>query len=117
MFIQGYAAHKGDRAFRKWFSRINEIVSIAKEVPVIALTATVTTETKLQIVKTLETKNPALIVNIPNRQNVAYCVQIITPNPSVTFANMASDLKVQKTSYERTIIYCLTIKLKRECPL
>ena len=25
---------------------------------------------------------------------------------------MASDLKVQKTSYERTIIYCLTIKLK-----
>ena len=25
---------------------------------------------------------------------------------------MMSDLKVQKTSYERTIIYCLTIKLK-----
>ena len=78
----------------------------------IALTTTVTTKTRLQIVKTLETKNPALIVNIPNRQNIAYCVQIITPNPSVTFANMVSDLKVQKTSYERTIIYCLTIKLK-----
>ena len=78
----------------------------------IALTTTVITETRLQIVKTLETKNPALIVNIPNRQNIAYCVQIITPNPSVTFANMVSDLKVQKTSYERTIIYCLTIKLK-----
>ena len=78
----------------------------------IALTTTVTTETRLQIVKTLETKNPALIINIPNRQNIAYCVQIITPNPSVTFANMVSDLKVKKTSYERTIIYCLTIKLK-----
>ena len=78
----------------------------------IALTTTVTTETRLQIVKTLVMKNPALIVNIPNRQNIAYCVQIITPNPSVTFANMVSDLKVQKTSYERTIIYCLTIKLK-----
>ena len=57
-------------------------------------------------------KNPALIVNIPNRQNIAYCVQIITPNPSVTFAKMVSDLKVQKTSYERTIIYCLTIMLQ-----
>ena len=78
----------------------------------IALTATVTIETRLQIVKTLEMKNPALIVNIPNRQIIAYCVQIIPPNPSVTFAKRVSDLKVQKTSYEGTITYCLTIKLK-----
>ena len=77
----------------------------------IALTATATTETRLQIVKTLEMKNPALIVDIPNRQNIAYGVKVITPNPSVTFAKMVSDLKVQKTSYERTIIYCPTIKL------
>ena len=66
----------------------------------IALTATATTETRLQIVKTLEMKNPALIVDIPNRQNIAYGVQVITPNPSVTFAKLVSDLKVQKTSYE-----------------
>jgi len=45
-------------------------------------------------------KNPALIVNIPNRQNISYGVQVITPNPSVTFAKMVSDLKVQKTAYE-----------------
>ena len=77
----------------------------------IALTATATTETRLQIVKTLEMKNPALIVDISNRQNIAYGVKVITPNPSVTFAKMVSDLKVQKTSYERTIIYCPTIKL------
>lgn len=77
----------------------------------IALTATATTETRLQIVKTLEMKNPALIVDIPNRQNIAYGVQVITPNPSVTFGKMVSDLQVQKTSYERTIIYCPTIKL------
>lgn len=77
----------------------------------IALTATATTETRLQIVKTLEMKNPALIVDIPNRQNIAYGVQVITPNPSVTFGKMVSDLQVQKTSYERTIIYCPTKKL------
>lgn len=65
----------------------------------IALTATATIETRLQIVKTLE-MNPALIVDIPNRQNIAYGVQVITPNPSVTFGKMVSDLQVQKTSYE-----------------
>ena len=81
----------------------------------IALTATATTDTRLQIVKTLEMKNPALIADIPNRQSIAYGVQIITPNPSVTFAKMVSDLKVQKTSYERTIIYCPTGKLKPTC--
>ncbi|XP_068754402.1 uncharacterized protein [Montipora capricornis] len=107
----GYAAKKGERAFRKWFSRINEIRSIIKKVPVIALTATATTETRLQTVRTLEMKSPALIVDIPNRQNISYGVQVITPNPSVTFAKMVSDLKVQKTAYERTIIYCPTIKL------
>lgn len=56
-------------------------------------------------------KNLALIVNIPNRQNISYGVQVITPNPSVTFAKMVSDLKVQKTAYEQTVIYCPTIKL------
>lgn len=56
-------------------------------------------------------KNPALIVNIPNRQNISYGVQVITPNPSVTFAKMVSDLKDQKTAYEQTVIYCPTIKL------
>lgn len=94
---------KGERAFRKWFSQINEICSIVKKVPVIALTATATTETRL--VRTLEIKNPALIIKIPNRQNISYGVKVITPNLAVTFAKMVSDLKVQKTLYERTIIY------------
>ena len=79
---------------------LNEIRSIIKKVPVIALTATATTETRLKIVKTLEMKNPALIVDIPNRQNITYGVQVITPNPSVTFAKMVSDLKVQKSLYK-----------------
>lgn len=108
---RGYAAKKGERAFRKWFSRINEIRSIVKRVPVIALTATATTETRLQIIKALEMNNPALIIDIPNRQNISYGVKVITPNPAVTFAKMVSDLTVEKNLYERTIIYCPTIKL------
>ena len=102
---RGYAAKKGERAFRKWFSRINEIRSIVKRVPVIARIATATTETRL-IIKALEMNNPALIIDIPNRQNISYGVKVITPNPAVTFAKMVSDLTVEKNLYERTIIYC-----------
>ena len=101
---RGYAAKKGERAFRRWFSRINEIRSIVKRVPVIALTATATTETRLQIIRALEMKNPALIVDIPNRQNISYGVKAVTPHPAATFAKMVSDLKIQKNLYERTII-------------
>ncbi|KAJ7386194.1 hypothetical protein OS493_010587 [Desmophyllum pertusum] len=38
------------------FSRINEIRSIVRKVPVIALTATATTATRLQIIRALEMK-------------------------------------------------------------
>jgi len=71
---------------------------------VIALTATATTETRLQIIRALEMKNPALIVDIPNRQNISYGVKAVTPHPAATFAKMVSDLKIQKNLYERTII-------------
>lgn len=111
LVCRGYAAKKGEVAFRKWFSRINEIRSIVRKVPVIALTATATTATRLQIIRALEMKNPALVVDIPNRQNITYGVKVITPNPAAAFQKMVSDLKDQKNLYERTIVYCPTIKL------
>ena len=76
------------------------------------LTATAKTETRLQIIRTLEMNNPALIVDIPNRQNISYGVKVITSNPATLFAKMVSDLKVEKNLYERTIIYCRTVKLR-----
>ena len=111
LVCRGYAAKKREVAFRKWFSRINDIHSIVRKVPVIALTATATTATRLQIIRALEMKNPALVVDIPNRQNITYGVKVITPNPAATFQKMVSDLKDQKNLYERTIVYGPTIKL------
>ena len=98
-------------AFRRWFARINEIQSIANRVPVVALTVMATTVTRLQIVKALEMKKPALIVDIPNRASIASGIKDITPKPAATFSMIVIDLKAQKTRYERTIIYCPTIKL------
>ena len=109
--FRGYAAKKGEMAFRKWFSRINEMRSIVGKVPLIALTATATTAIRLKIMRSLEMKTPALIMESPNRHNISYAVQIVTPDPAKTFQAMIKDLKEQKGNPERAIIYCQTIKV------
>ena len=43
---RGFSANKGEQAFRKWFSRICEIRSLVKGVPLVALTATASKKTK-----------------------------------------------------------------------
>ena len=102
---------KGEMAFRKWFSRINEIRSIVGKVPLIALTATATTSTRLKIMRSLEMKSPTLIMDSPNRDNKTYAVQVITPDPAQTFKTLVQELKEHKGLTERTIIYCQTIKV------
>ena len=102
---------KGEMAFRKWFSRINEIRSIVGKVPLIALTATATTSTRLKIMRSLEMKSPTLIMDSPNRDNITYAVQVITPDPAQTFKTLVQELKEHKELTERTIIYCQTMKV------
>jgi ATP-dependent DNA helicase RecQ len=108
---RGYASKKGEKAFRKWFSRINEIRSIVGRVPVIALTATATTVTRLKIMRALEMKNPALILESPNRHNISYAAQVINHDLAKTFQTMVQELKEKKGCTERAIIYCQTIKV------
>ena len=102
---------KGEMAFRKWFGRINEIRSIVGKVPLIALTATASTSTRLKIMWSLEMKSPALIMDSPNRDNISYAVQVITPDPAHTFKALVKELQEHKGLTERTIIYCQTIKV------
>jgi len=66
-------------AFQKWFGTINEIQSIAGKVPMLAVTATATTNITLKIIRSLEMKKPALLVESPNRQNISYAVKVGTP--------------------------------------
>lgn len=82
---RGYAAKKGEKAFRKWFGRINEIRSLVGKVPLVALTATATKSTRLQIMESLEMKNPALFIDSPNRHNISYAVKVATPDPARPF--------------------------------
>ena len=45
----GFSAEKGETAFRIWFRRINELRSLVGGVPLLALTATATKETRSKI--------------------------------------------------------------------
>ena len=47
----------------------------------------------------------------PNRDNITYAVQVITPDPAQTFKTLVQELKEHKGLTERTIIYCQTIKV------
>ena len=47
----------------------------------------------------------------PNRDNITYAVQVITPDPARTFKTLVQELKEHKGLTERTIIYCQTIKV------
>ena len=47
----------------------------------------------------------------PNRDNISYAVQVITPDPAQTFKTLVQELKEHKELTERTIIYCQTIKV------
>ena len=47
----------------------------------------------------------------PNRDNITYAVQVITPDPAKTFKTLVQELKEHKGLTERTIIYCQTIKV------
>ena len=95
--IGGYASKIGEIAFRKWFSRINEIRSIIRQVLLDALTATATTATRLKIMRALQMKNPAaLIFESPNWHNISYAAQVINHDHAQTFQAMVQELKEKK---------------------
>lgn len=79
--------------------------------PLITLTATATKSTRLKIMQSLEMREPALLMESPNRNNICYAVRAVTPDPVKTFQVMVRVLREQKGNYERTIIFCQTIKV------
>ena len=64
MLCRGFSAKKGEEAFRKWFSRICEIRSLVKGVPLVALTATASKKTKKKLLKHWRWKKQSLLIGI-----------------------------------------------------
>ena len=106
------ASNKNRTAFRLWYSRLNEIRSLVKDVPFIALTATATLKTKERIFELLEFGSPKEISESPNKVNVRYSVQKLENSLSIieNFRWLVTELLHKGKGSTRTIIYCQTIK-------
>ena len=81
-------------AFRKWYSRLNELRSLtSSNVPVMALTATNNTKTK--IYELLELRNPYEVKINPDRSNITYVVQKMVWDLSIAahFTSICEDIK------------------------
>ncbi len=99
-------------AFRKWYSRLNELRSLTHpSVPVMALTATATCNTKTKIYELLELRNPYEVMINPDRSNITYVVQKMVNVLSIAdhFTSVCEDIKENGRKATRTIIYCQTI--------
>jgi len=105
-------SNKDRSAFRRWYSRLNEIRSIVTEVSFVALTATATKKTKERIFELLEFESPKEISESPNKQNVRYSVQKLDSSIPLleNFRCLIKELKEKGKNSTRTIIYCQTVK-------
>ena len=71
-----FNSNRDRTAFRKWYGRLNELCSLTpSNVPVMALTATATNNTKAKICDLLELRNPFEVKINPDRSNITYVVQ------------------------------------------
>ena len=110
MLMSAHCVKTWGDEFRVAFSQIGDLKSILPAtVGVHALTATATTETYNVVCKRLAMENVELIALPPNRDNICYLVK---PNTDAnTLTNIIADeLKKQRTSYPKTLIYVRTYK-------
>ena len=99
-------------AFRECYAHLHELRSLAPNVPMIALTATATKLTRETILNVLLMENPFEIKESPNKVNVTFTVECMDRDTELEFyfGWLVEELITKKSSCDRTIIYCQTIK-------
>ena len=79
-------------------------------VPIVAMTATETAETRSTVKQILRMRHPVIVEANPHRPNIKYSVQKIEDDPFVTFKWLDDELKEKTTATPKTIIYCRQVK-------
>ncbi|KAJ8040372.1 Bloom syndrome protein [Holothuria leucospilota] len=99
-------------AFRKFYGMLAELRSVIKpSTPLIAITATATTQVRAAIVKSLGMHNVALIHASPTVDNIKHVVvETRLKDPSEIFSWLCEDLKQKHGKMERVIIFCQSRK-------
>lgn len=107
---RGVSQKKEDEPFRKWFSCIGELRSLIPSVPLLAITATVSTSWRRRIKRKLSMgKNCIEVVQNPDRPNIRLAVEHRKSNESFfdIFDWIICDIGVKDTP--RRVIFCRTI--------
>ena len=96
---------RGDQ-FRKAYARIGEIRSVLPpRVHVIALTATATHHTRMEVLKRLNMKDCAMVCRSPHKANI--CLHVRTkPDLYIAMLPIVEKLLHYRASMDRIIIYC-----------
>ena len=91
--------------FRTTFSEIGTLRSlIPRQVKILALTATATTETFSIVSKTLSMQAPNLISLPPQRDNIIYEV-VGKVTKEIFISRLSQELRHKKTSFPKTVVY------------
>jgi superfamily II DNA/RNA helicase len=110
VFNRGYSS-TNTVAFRESFAKLADMRAlIPSKVPVMALTATATSEVRTKIVDSLSMHMPCVISESPDRVNIKYLnIRIHERDPhksNVAFDWLIWKLKTEQINMHRMIVYC-----------
>ncbi|PFX34645.1 hypothetical protein AWC38_SpisGene458 [Stylophora pistillata] len=97
--------------FRECYGRLQELRSLAPPVNILAVTAIATKDTQETIIDVLQMKAPYEIYESPEKPNITYVVEAISPDTNISkcFEGIGYEVIRKGIEAERTIIYCQTI--------
>ena len=95
-------------AFRSHYSKLSELRSLTyNQVPVVALTATATVESKDYIIQSLGMFQPEIFRTTPERNNIRYSVvNISTRDPDDIVKPIIEDLNTNLYTAKKIVIFC-----------
>ncbi|XP_041461906.1 Werner syndrome ATP-dependent helicase-like [Lytechinus variegatus] len=98
----------GTKAFRSAYGKLGEMrAKLKSSVPVIAMTATATSEVRRNVADSLGLRNYALLSRSPERSNIKHVyLQSKTKDFDKVFELMVKEVQENDIHTERTIIYC-----------
>ena len=98
--------HRG-QDFRKEFSNLREVRSlIPLGVHLMALTATATKQSRVEICRVLSMRTPVIVSQSPNKTNIKYEVVLKRGTLEETVAPMVEELRLHRHLMDRILIFC-----------
>lgn len=93
--------------FRQDYGRLGEILSLLpKEVKVMALTATASKSSRMNIVSSLKMTNPHVISVSPHKKNMVYFARNKPDSIEQFVQSLVAVLKILRTEFPRLLIFC-----------